>query len=199
VNPATDELSRFLVLPNSASAFPRTLAIGDAVWVGQNNGALIKVDPRTDTRYQVETGYSIDQLAATKDHVWFADILEGALVPVDPGSLDVGRPVPVEGNLDQLEARGSFLWILERRDGVVTRVDAETGEVTGTARVGGTSMDMAVADDAVWVADLDGSLYRVDPSTLQVTTLVVGAEVLGVTVDHANDSLWVYVGEPTDS
>ena len=55
---------------------------------------------------------------------------------------------------------------------------------------------MTVSDDAVWFADLDGSLYRVDPLTLDVTTVPVGAEIFGVTVDDSDGSLWVYAGGP---
>ncbi len=43
-----------------------------------------------------------------------------------------------------------------------------------------------------------GSVYRLDPLTFEGERMPVGAEVLGVAVDEAADSLWVYVGESSD-
>jgi streptogramin lyase len=144
----------------------------------------------------VETGFAIDSLTATRDHVWIAGVIAGAIVHIDPHTLRVGPAVEIEGSVEQLEARGDTLWTLDPRDGTVTRLDVDSGEETGSARVGGTPTDMTVAEDAVWVGDLDGSLYRVDPLTLEVTTVSVGAEIFGVAVNDADGSLWVYAGGP---
>ena len=92
-------------------------------------------------------------------------------------------------------ARGDFLWVLDRRVGVLTRVDANSSTVSGSARVGDDATDVAVEPEAVWVSVRDGSLYRVDPSSLEVTEIPIGAEVLGVAVDEDTGSRWVYLGK----
>jgi hypothetical protein len=54
---------------------------------------------------------------------------------------------------------------------------------------------MAVGLGAVWIGDEDGSLYRVDTTTLDVEKLPIGAEVLAVGVDEATDAVWAYLGQ----
>ena len=98
--------------------------------------------------------------------------------------------------IDQIVARGDTVWIVDRGVGIVTRIDAVTNTISGSARVGDNPLDIAVGADSVWVGDRDGTLFRVDPSTLDVSTFPVGAEVLGVAVDDDSGSVWVYVGDP---
>ena len=63
-------------------------------------------------------------------------------------------------------------------------------------RVGDSPTDLNFGLDRLWVGDQDGSVCRLNPSTLEVTRMPVGAEVLGVAVDEDAESLWIYVGEP---
>jgi streptogramin lyase len=138
----------------------------------------------------------VDGLAATKDAVWVADVLAEGVMRVDPATLrPVGDLIEIRGSLDQIVARGDALWVLDKRVGVVTRIDASSNSVSGSARVGDDATDMAVGPDGVWIGDRDGSLYRVDPSSLEVTDLPIGAEVLGVGVDENTGSVWVYLGK----
>jgi streptogramin lyase len=197
VNPATDQMQPFLVLPVSPSISTYALALGDAVWVGQSDGTLIRLDPATGARDQVDTGSSIDGLTATRDGVWIVDVLAGGVIRFDPGSLrQVGKPIQIRGSIDQIVARGDAVWILDRQVGILTRIDATTDTVSGSARVGDEPVDMAVGADSVWIGDRDGSLYRVDTGTLEVSTFPVGAEVLAVAVDDDDGSVWVYAGDP---
>lgn len=92
--------------------------------------------------------------------------------------------------------RGDGLWILDQHAGVVTRLDAVSHTLSDPTRVGDDPTDIAIGLEAVWVGDLDGSLYRVDASTFEVQEFPVGAEVLGVAVDEEAGSVWVYVGGP---
>jgi hypothetical protein len=55
---------------------------------------------------------------------------------------------------------------------------------------------MAVGLGAIWVGDEDGSLYRVDTTTLDVEQFPIGAEVLAVGVDETTDAVWAYLGNP---
>jgi hypothetical protein len=57
---------------------------------------------------------------------------------------------------------------------------------------------MAVGLGAIWVGDEDGSLYRVDTTTLDVEEFPIGAEVLAVGVDERAEAVWVYVGAPVE-
>jgi streptogramin lyase len=78
-------------------------------------------------------------------------------------------------------------------------VNASTRVVSPSARVGDEASGLAVGSDAAWVGDLGGSLYRVDAETLQVERFEIGAEVLGVAVDPADDeAVWLYLGAPVN-
>jgi class 3 adenylate cyclase/streptogramin lyase len=197
IHPGTDEVDEFLVLPIPSGITTWSLTLGDAIWVGVSDGTLVRADPRTGARDQVDTGLSIDAIAATSDRLWVADILAGAVFPFDPDSLRrAGPPVEIRGSLDRMVGRGDGLWIVDQRAGVVTRIDAVSHAVSDPIRVGDDATDIAVGLEAVWVGDLDGSLYRIEPLTLEVREFPVGAEVLGVAVDDDAGSVWVYVGDP---
>jgi class 3 adenylate cyclase/streptogramin lyase len=194
VNPGTDEPDVFLRLPVPSGISTYSFAIADSIWVGQSDGTLVRLDPRTGAPHQADTGVALDRLAATEDAVWLADVVSGTLVRIDVDTLQpVGTPLEVTGTVDQIFARGDFLWVLDRQAGVVTRIDTGSGIVGRPVRIGNAPTDMAVGPDAVWVGDEGGSLYRVDPSTLKVTEFPIGAGVLGVGVDGSGDSVWVYL------
>jgi class 3 adenylate cyclase/streptogramin lyase len=196
VHPGTDEVEESLVLPNTEGITTWSLALGDAIFVGVSDGTLVRFDPRTGARDQVDTGLSIDAIAATNDAVWVADVLAGAVFRFDAESLErEGRPVEVRGSIDQIVGGGDFLWVLDKRVGVVTRIEASSSTVNGSARVGDDATDMAPGPNVLWVGDLDGSLYRVDPPSLEVTDVPIGAEVLGVAIDADTELTWVYLGK----
>jgi class 3 adenylate cyclase/streptogramin lyase len=198
VHPGTDEVEDALVLPVPAGITTWSVALGpDAIWVGVSDGTLVRFDPTTEDSDQADTGRSIDQVAATREHVWVADFLAGALFRFDPASLrQDGRPLAIEGSMDQVVGGGDVVWILDRLLGVITRVDAASNEVTGSIRVGNDPTELAVSAEAVWVGDAAGSLYRVDASTMAVEEFRIGAEVLGVAVDDGDGSVWIYAGDP---
>jgi class 3 adenylate cyclase len=195
IDPATDERTAFLDLPAGHELHAFTLGVARAVWVGEDDGTLLRIDPRSRERRRIETGLAIDLMTASSERVWLGDVLAGDVVPLDPTTLGRGRPIHISGSLDQLEAYGDTAWVLDQTAGTITRIDGSAGEITGTARVGPDPTDIAVSADDVWVSDDNGWLYRVDTSTLESTRLRIGSDVLGVTVDETDGSIWIYVGE----
>ena len=195
VNPATDEVEPFLDMSASQTA-PSAISIANAIWAGFADGTVIRLDASTGARDQVNIGHPVDRLAVTRETVWLVDLLAGEVIRIDQASLRAsGQPIPVSGSVDQVVAGGDSLWILDRQAGAVTVIDATTGAIRGPVRVGDSPTDMALGLDSVWIGDLNGSLYRLDPSTLEVKRLPVGAAVIGVAVDEDAGSLWVYLGE----
>lgn len=157
---------------------------------------MIRFDPGTDGTRPVETGSSIDALAATEEDVWLADAFAGTITRLDPDSLEVaGDPIVVDGSIDQIAASGEHAWVLDQQLGSITRIDAGTGQLR-SQRVGEDPTEMAVTEDAVWVGDRDRWLYEVDAVTLERSRHRAGAEVLCVDVDDAAETPWVYVGYP---
>jgi class 3 adenylate cyclase len=196
VHPATGEAREALVLPVETGITTWSVALGRDIWMGVSEGTLVRLDPATGARYQVDTGLSIDKIAATRDAVWIADILAGALFRFDAETLRrEGPPVEIRGSIDGIVGGGEAVWVLDRRVGVVTRIDASTGTEAGSARVGDDATDMAIDETGVWVSDLEGSVYHIDASTMETRRLSLAGEVLGVAVDDADGSVWVYLGD----
>jgi class 3 adenylate cyclase/streptogramin lyase len=203
IHPGTDEPEVFFVLPVGggipAAARP-SLAVRDAVWIGGTDGIMFRLDPGTGARERRDVGSSVDGLAATGGSLWIADSFAGEVTPLDPLSLRQGGDrVKIDGNIDQIVGSDTSVWILDQQVGVVTEIDAITGIEQGSARVGHEPTDMAVGLGAVWVGDRDGSLYRIDTSTLEVESFPIGAEVFGVGVDEAAGTLWVYLGRAIEA
>jgi class 3 adenylate cyclase/streptogramin lyase len=200
MHPGTGEGEEFLTLPSPTGLVTWSLALGDAIWVAESDGTVIRSDPLTGASDQSETGLDVDVIAATSGRLWASDILQAALFEIDTESMmPVGRPIRIGGSIDLLIGRGDRLWVLDRQLGAVTRVNASTRSTSPSARVGDEPSGMAVATDAVWVGDLGGSLYRIDAETLEVDRFDIGSEVLGVAVDPANDdSVWLYLGDEID-
>jgi class 3 adenylate cyclase len=200
VHPATGEVREALVLPVETGISTWSVALGRDIWMAVSDGTLVRLDPATGARDQVDTGLSIDAIAATRDAVWAADILGGVLFSFDAESLRRrGPPVEIRGSIDGIVGGGEAVWVLDRHVGVVTRVDASSGTESGSARVGDEATDMAVDETGVWVSDLDGSLYHIDASTMEPRRLSFPAEVIGVAVDDTDGSVWVYLGEAIEA
>jgi hypothetical protein len=168
----------------------------DRIWVADSDGTIVRIDPSTEARDQAETGLNVGKMAVTENGLWVADVLLGEVVRVDRDRL---RPttdlIEIGGVIDQMSSDGDDLWILDTTVGVVTRANTVSRAVR-SKRVGDDPTDMAVGLGAVWVGDEDGSLYRVDTTTLDVEELPLGAEVLAVGVDEATDAVWAYLGAP---
>ena len=196
VHPGTDEIEPFLVLPLATGIATYALAMDDQIWVADGDGTIVRIDPSSEAREQAETGLNVGKMAATENGLWVADVLLGEVIRVDRDHL---RPttdlIEIGGVIDQMSSDGDDLWTLDTTVGVVTRVNTVSHAVRDT-RVGDHPTDMAVGLGAVWVGDKDGSLYRVDTTTLDVQEFALGAEVLAVGVDEATDAVWAYLGSP---
>lgn len=77
----------------------------------------------------------------------------------------------------------------------VTFIDGSLNEARSPIGVGTSPNGIAVGLGAVWVADADGSLYRLDPVTLEVSATSVGTPLTAVAVDEADGIVWATTGE----
>ena len=84
------------------------------------------------------------------------------------------------------------VWVVDGDADAAIELDAATGTVRSTVRVGRVPVAIAVNDEAVWVANArDETVSRIEPETLNVTTIAVG----GTPGDLAAvaDGVWVTV------
>ena len=94
------------------------------------------------------------------------------MIKVDPVSNSISLQTTDDQAVEEARAQtsvpagkgGDFLW-LSREPGIV-RIDPDTG--IGLTLVPGVTGAMAVTDDAVWVGNEDGRLYRINVATNKV-------------------------------
>jgi peptide/nickel transport system substrate-binding protein len=72
-------------------------------------------------------------------------------------------------------------------------IDAESGRVGASVPVGSGPVRAALGEDAVWVANSDGTVSRIDPArNVAVQTVRAGSGLAGIAV--GNDAVWVADG-----
>lgn len=144
-------------------------------------------------------------LAAGGGTLW-AIGADGAVVAVDGASLEVDRlrdaiglghgPAP-----NALAADDHGAWVVARGDGEVLRLEA--GRIAARVPVADAIGQIAVGDDAVWVAsgdqDLRAGVYllsHIDPETGDVTAIEVGMQPPKALV-ASGDGVWVIAADGT--
>ena len=195
VHPGTDEVESVLITHVVGDEL--ALALGRDVWVGTYDGIIFRIDPSTGARAQADTGLAVNKMAVTSSALWIANTVQDELAEVDLESLEkTGGPIPINGSMGQIIGFQDGVWILDKQAGTVTRFATLSRTEGRPTRVGDDPTDIAVGLRAVWVSDRGGSLYRVDPLTLDVREFPIGAEVLAVDIDDAAGEVWVYLGKP---
>jgi len=175
------------------------MAFGDgAAWVA-HGFSVERVDAATGTARVIwsELGGAPSGLALTPDAVWIADTTTGSVVRVDVDS-GLARTVEITGRGGGLPgpvggiARGAAaIWATSTTDDELVRIDPETVVVTRRVRVGDRPNGVTYGAGAVWVANTDGTVSRVDPGSRRVTKIRVGGSPTGIA--FARGRVWVSV------
>jgi hypothetical protein len=114
---------------------------------------------------------------------------------IDPDSNEVTDvvEVPIINLAKPTIAIGAgSLWIPDEADATVLQIDQSTGTLQNEIQVGSQPFGAVFANDAVWVANgQDGTVSRIAPDTLEVTTTTVGGAPTGIVT--TGDSVWVSV------
>lgn len=77
--------------------------------------------------------------------------------------------MPLEDVMDAAEIRGSRVYVTHHATGSVSIIDLETNTELKRAQVGVKPVSLAFSDDALLVLDYAGTLYKLDPETLEKT------------------------------
>jgi ABC-type transport system substrate-binding protein/class 3 adenylate cyclase len=205
--------SQIAVAPNSIAALDSSGAIAATVPVGarpvaitSGAGALwvANLDDQSVTRVDLSSRRSVRNipigdaptaLAATSTAVWVTDGT-GAVSKIDPRynrvtsrrSL-VGSGSFFHGTVRPTVAAFGSIWVVHP-DGYVSRFDDDSGQGMGSVDVGNGPSAIAAGANSVWVTNLsDGTMTRIDPTTLVPTTIPVGHGPAAVGV-NASDA-WV--------
>ena len=83
----------------------------------------------------------------------------------------VSNPIkmPLEDVMDAAEIRGERVYVTHHATGLVTIIDLATNRELKRARIGVSPVSLAFTDDALLVLDRAGTLYRLNPDTLEQT------------------------------
>jgi streptogramin lyase len=194
---------------NVTSLKTRTFRVGSApfdirfgygaAWVTNNaSSSLSRIDARTGDVRTIKVGVDPDGIALAAGALWVVNTTSASISRVDPATLKVTSE-HLGGNPTWVAYAGSTIWVSDERAGEILRLDATTGRIGARVKVGPTPGSGSVFSGALWVTDNDGSIYRIDPQTDQVTghwQLPVGNPFV---ISGYADRLWVtdYAGTDT--
>ena len=193
VDPGTGRTLRSVDIQESLESGSVHVAAGmGAIWVTLND-AVGRIDPVRNTfTSEVAAGDPTD-VDVGEGAVWVLDNLHSSVSPIDPATNELGEPIHVSGDLDQLAAGAGGVWVLDR-GGIVSLIDPRREIVVDTIAVGEAVLtDMTTGLDAVWVGSEDGAIYRIDPTTRQVTAFDVGSPISAVAVDASSKTIWATI------
>ena len=200
IDPATNERLKPIPVPFAQFAGVPTfsgITVGaGAVWgADYTQGNIARVDQRTSQVKAFHPGGSTDGVAFGAGALWVIDNLGGTLSRIDPGTERVTDQTSLNGNLSQVVAGGGEIWVLDARSGSVTPVDTDTLRPSDPVRVGPEPSDIAFGMGAVWITDFTGTIYRIDPTTREVTQVDLEFPAAAIGVDENASSLWVAVAD----
>ena len=151
-----------------------------SVWA-LNKAVVARVAPAPHRTFSDRGLACCGPLALGAGSVWTTDASGLARVDARTGSLLAHVPLPFLTNTTQapIAFGGGSAWVADEGGNAVWRIDARTNTVIATLAVGGHPTGIAVGAGAVWVANADGTMSRIDPNAGQglgrvVRTIRVG-------------------------
>ena len=179
------------------------VSTGDAVWVGDKAGAVMRIDPATNEIVATfEVPYRPDLLRVEGDRLLAADLLGGKAAVIDT---DDGSVIHEFTPLEDLAGAGLYngaVFYQDAATGTVTRVDLATGVELTSAALGPsleasgqpippTGLAVSGAGVLVDTAGEPDSIHVLDPVTLEeVGTLATTADQ-GDMAFAGDGSLWL--------
>jgi ABC-type transport system substrate-binding protein/DNA-binding SARP family transcriptional activator/streptogramin lyase len=191
VDPGAARVVRTVRVGNAPSA----VAVGQgALWVANTaDGTVSRVDPggRRASR-TIPVGPNPIAVASGPGGIWVALAGSGAVARIDPTSNRVVATIAVGHSPSVVATDRTNVWVADAVDRTVSRLDPSSGAVVATVSVGARPLALATAAHSLWVALGNGSLVRLDRSTLnRRQTIELGSTPSGIAV--TGTTLWITV------
>jgi ABC-type transport system substrate-binding protein/class 3 adenylate cyclase/streptogramin lyase len=164
-----------------------------ALWVANlDDQSVTRVDPSSQQAVRaIPIGDAPTGLASTRTAVWVTDGA-GRVSKIDPRYDRVtltrspgGSGSFFGGSVRPTIAAFGSIWIVHP-DGFVSRIDPRSGRTRGAVGVGNLPSAIAAGAGSVWVTNsADGTVTRIDPTTLVPKTIPVGHSPSAVAVNAA--------------
>ena len=162
------------------------------VWITDGSERLMHIDPANPGAVErIPVGRPLVGVATGAGGVWAISGERAEVLRIDPATREVTMPLPIVGAPEltsafprAVAASGDFVWVLNSNTGAVTKIDARRRSIVGTITVGVERVPVQLAADAnaLWVANEDGTLARIDAVTDEVRFHPVGRMLRDVAV-----------------
>ena len=182
---------------------PWSIAAGaGGIWITDGSSTLRRAEPtngRIVRRYDMRV--PLNGVAVGEDAVWAISGSSSTVLRID------ARTGKVTARIAIVASRGAqspypiglavglgSVWVLNATAASVTRIDPVQAGVTTTIPIGIERVPrrIAVGAGAAWVADADGTLARIDPTTNALTTTPIAPSLYDVAVGA--HGVWVTSG-----
>jgi len=207
IDPKTNRLVSRRTVPIAISGEGAFAIAGGSFWMpvsgaDSSSTTIARIDPQTGAVQQfISTARGSEALAAGFGAVWVASSGTNAVLKIDPAQSRVVSHIPVGPSPKFMAIGDNTVWVQNRGDGSVSRVDPLTNREVARIEAHAPTPygDIAVGDDAVWLAVDSTPITRIDPRTNAVVYQVTGgsgADALRVgfgavwVADHEHGELW---------
>jgi DNA-binding SARP family transcriptional activator/streptogramin lyase len=170
---------------------PTSVAAGDdGAWI-TDGGKRLLFARRSGSVETVPIGSPLVGVAVGAGGVWVISGENAEVLRIDPTTRKVTTHLAI---VDQPELEsafpraiavgGGYVWVLNGNTAAVTKIDPRTRSIVSTTRVGieRAPAQLAADADALWVANEEGTLARVDAETDEVNVYDVGRTLRDVAV-----------------
>jgi YVTN family beta-propeller protein len=153
-------------------------------WITDGSERLMRIDPANAGAVErIPVGRPLVGVATGAGGVWAISGERAEVLRIDARTRRVTMRLPIVAGPElasafprAVAAAGGLVWVLNSNTGAVTKVDARTRSIVGTITVGVERVpaQLAADADALWVANEDGTLARIDALTDEVRFYPVG-------------------------
>jgi DNA-binding SARP family transcriptional activator/ABC-type branched-subunit amino acid transport system substrate-binding protein len=185
---------------------PWSIAAGaGGIWITDGSSMLRRAEPANGAivrRYDARV--PLNGVAVGEDAVWAISGSSATVLRIDARTGRVTARIPIVASRGTqspypiaLAVGLGSVWVLNATAATVTRIDPAQAGVTTTIPLGIERVPrrIAVGAGAAWVADADGTLARIDPTTNALTTTPIAPSLYDVAAGA--HGVWVTSGSAT--
>lgn len=155
------------------------VAAGESVWLGDQDGRVLRIDPATNTVVdELDVPISADLVRVDGGQLLVVDREAGAAIVIDAATGDLVRDLGQFDRFAGADIHAGIAFVHDPTGGTVTRIDVATGEQSVSAPLGATGYiegtptfpPIIQVSDAGVLAVSRGAVHVLDPETLDEVT-----------------------------